>query len=254
MDMEALEKALDDSAACVVIQNPNFFGCIEDGEKISRLVHQKGGLFIVSAYPTAMGILNPPGAYGADIATGEGQPLGIALNYGGPYLGLFACKQKYLRKIPGRIAGMTKDADGKRGFVLTLQTREQHIRREKATSNICTNEALMALAATIYLAVLGPEGLREVAELNLSQAHDAAEQIAKIPGFELVFSSPFFNEFVVRSKGDPQKIRDHLMKNNIIGGLPLGDFYPELSDCTLYCVTEMNTKEQIDLLIGTLKT
>lgn len=248
-----LEKQCDETFACVIIQTPNFFGAIEEGKKFSELAHKKGALLIVSANPISVGILSPPGEVDADIAVGEGQPLGIPLNYGGPYLGLFACKEKFMRKMPGRIVGMTKDLDGKRGFVLTLQTREQHIRREKATSNICTNEALMALAATVYLSLLGPQGLRECAKLNLHHAHYAAEQISKIPGFSLTFHSPFFNEFVIRSKTSPEKIQQHLSKNNIIGGLPLGRFYPELSDCTLFCTTEMNSKEQIDHLVRILK-
>lgn len=264
--LSELEKLCDSQTACVIIQNPNFFGCIEEGEKFAELAHKNGALFLVSANPISLGLLTPPGEYGADIAVGEGQSLGIPLNFGGPYLGLFACKEKFMRKVPGRIVGMTKDLEGKRGFVLTLQAREQHIRREKATSNICTNEALMALAATVYLSLLGPKGLKEVAELCLQKAHYLASEISKIPGFSLAFTprshceensdeaiSSFFNEFVVRSKIAPEKIQEHLLKNNIIGGLPLGRFYPELSDATLFCATEMNSNIQNDSLVHALK-
>lgn len=249
-----LEKMADENCACILIQTPNFFGSFEDGEKIGRIAREKGSLFIVSANPISLGIVIPPGDYGADIAVGEGQPFGIPLSFGGPYLGLFAAKEKFMRKTPGRIVGMTKDANGKRGFVLTLQTREQHIRREKATSNICSNEALMALAATVYLSLLGPDGLKEVGKLNLKKAHDAAESILKIPGFSLKFHSPFFNEFVIQSKIAPEKIRESLHQENIVGGLPLGQFYPELSDCTLYCATEMNSKSDIEQLTQILKS
>jgi glycine dehydrogenase subunit 1 len=251
--MAELEKRMD-GAACVIIQTPNFFGCLEDGAKIAELAHKHGALLVVSADPLSLGMLTPPGDYGADVATGEGQPLGIPLHYGGPYLGLFACKEKFLRKVPGRICGMTKDANGKRGFTLTLQTREQHIRREKATSNICTNEALMALAATVYLSLLGPQGLKDCAQLNFDKAHYAADRIGKIPGFKLAFAAPFFNEFAVKSKLSPQKINQYLLTQGILGGLPLGKFYPELSDAVLYCVTEMNSREQIDRLAGALET
>ena len=248
-----LEKRLDSSVACVILQSPNFFGCLEDGTKIAELAHKHGALFVVSADPLSLGLLAPPGEYGADVATGEGQPLGIPLHYGGPYLGLFSCKEKYLRKVPGRICGLTKDANGKRGFTLTLQTREQHIRREKATSNICTNEALMALAATVYLSLIGPQGLKECAQLNYDKAHYAADRISRVPGFSLVFDSPFFNEFAVRSKIAPQKINQYLLGKGILGGLPLGKFYPELADAILYCATEMNTREQIDRLADALE-
>ncbi|OGR96984.1 MAG: glycine dehydrogenase (aminomethyl-transferring) [Elusimicrobia bacterium RIFCSPLOWO2_01_FULL_64_13] len=251
-DLDALGSALDGTAACVLVQHPNFFGCLEDVAAVSRAAHADGALAAVSTNPLSLGILEPPGAQGADIATGEGQPLGIPLGYGGPYLGLFACKERFLRKMPGRVAGMTVDADGKRGFTLTLQTREQHIRREKATSNICTNEALMALAATVTLSLLGPEGLKELAELNLRKAHYAAETLSAVPGLSLRFSSPFFNEFVVDSGTDPEKIRERLLEKGVAGGLPLKRFYPELGRSTLYCVTEMNSREDIDALAGLL--
>ena len=248
-----MEKLADSNTACIIIQNPNFFGCLENAVQFVKIAQKCGALSIISSNPIALGLIQSPGECGADIAVGEGQPLGIPLNYGGPYLGLFACKEKYLRKIPGRLVGMTKDANGKRGFTLTLQTREQHIRREKATSNICSNEALMALASCVYMSLLGPSGLAECAELNLKKAHFAAEAIAKIPGFSLAFKAPFFNEFVLHSKIKPETVRAALLKNGIIGGLPLRPYYPELSDCTLFCVTEMNTKDDLELLVNTLK-
>ena len=248
-----LEKHLDADTACVAVQNPNFFGSVEDGQKLADAAHAKGALLITSSNPIALGLLSAPGDYGADIATGEGQPLGVALNFGGPYLGLIACKEKFVRKMPGRICGITKDVEGRRGFVLTLQTREQHIRREKATSNICTNEALMALAATVHMSLLGPEGLKEVAQLCFQKAHYAAESIAKVPGFSLAFNAPYFNEFVVRSKFAPAKVNEYLLKKGIVGGLDLGRFYPELKDSLLFCATEMNHKAQIDALLRALE-
>lgn len=248
-----LERILDENVGCVLFQSPNFLGSIEEGEKITEIAHKKGALSIVSADPISLGILRPPGDYGADIATGEGQSLGIPLNYGGPYVGLFSCKEKWMRKIPGRVVGLTKDRDGKRGFTLTLQTREQHIRREKATSNICTNSALNALSACVYLSLLGPEGLYECARLNLENAHRAAEEICKIPGFTLAFKSPFFNEFVVRSKIPAKKINDHLLQKGIIGGLPLENFYDEFRDCILYSCTETNREDEIQTLSKSLK-
>src|SRR3989338_94986 len=251
--LEKLNENLNEDVACVIIQNPNFFGLIEDGQTIGELAQKKNALFIVSANPISLGILEPPGEYGADIAIGEGQPLGISLNYGGPYLGLFSCKEKHLRKVPGRIVGITKDLEDKRGFVLTLQTREQHIRREKATSNICTNEALMALAATIRLSLLGPKGLKELAALNPKKAHLLSEEIKKIPDFKLSFSSPFFNEFVIQSKHKPEIIQEHCLKNKIVSGLNLSKFYPELENAMLWCVTEMNSKDQILQLVSLLK-
>lgn len=251
--LEDLKSRLDDSTACVMIQSPNFLGILEDGPEIADLTHGAGALFVVSANPMSLGILSPPGEYGADVAVGEGQPLGIPMNFGGPYLGLFTCRQKFVRKMPGRVAGMTKDLNGKRGFALTLQTREQHIRREKATSNICTNEALMALASTIYLSVLGPEGLKECATLNYQNARAALDAVLKAKSFSRVFDSPFFNEFVVRSKIPPKKLNDALLKEGIVGGLDLGIFYPELKDCVLFCATEMNSEEEIERLGAALK-
>lgn len=243
-----LQSSLDSSTACVMIQSPNFLGILEDGAEIADLGHSAGALFVVSANPMSLGILSPPGVYGADLAVGEGQPLGLPMNFGGPYLGLFTCRQNLMRKMPGRVCGLTKDSNGKRGFTLTLQTREQHIRREKATSNICTNEALMALASTIYLSVLGPEGLKECATLNYENAHTVLDVVLKAKGFSRVFDSPFFNEFVVRSKIPPKQLNEALLKEGIVGGLDLGSSYPELKDCVLFCSTEMNSKEEIERL------
>ncbi|MEA3485426.1 MAG: aminomethyl-transferring glycine dehydrogenase subunit GcvPA, partial [Candidatus Aerophobetes bacterium] len=197
-DLAELEEKVDEDTSCVVVQNPNFLGCLEEVKKMEEIAHKFGSLYIVSVDPISLGLLIPPGDYNADIAVGEGQPLGNHLNFGGPYLGIFTCKKEFLRKMPGRIVGETTDKKGERGFVLTLQTREQHIRREKASSNICTNQGLNALRADIYLSTLGEEGLREVANLCLQKSHYAAEKISQIPGFKLSFNSPFFKEFSVK--------------------------------------------------------
>ena len=203
--------------------------------------------------PISLGILIPPGGYNADIAVGEGQALGNHLNFGGPYLGIFTSKKDFLRKIPGRIAGETTDKKGRKGFVLTLQTREQHIRRERATSNICTNQALSALRAAIYLSTLGEKGLAKVAELCLQKSHYAAKRIYQIPGFEPTFTSPFFKEFAVKCPIPPNKINELLWDNKILGGFDLGRFYPELKNSLLFCVTEKRTREEIDRLIRLLE-
>ncbi len=249
----ALEKELDGNCASLIVQNPNFFGCMEDGEALAEYAHRHGALLIVSQNPISLGLMTPPGAYGADIAVGEGQPLGISMEYGGPYLGLFACKEKYMRKIPGRIVGLTKDLEGKRGFVLTLQTREQHIRREKASSNICTNEALMALAATVYLSLLGPEGLKELALLNIEKAHLLAERLRKISGYSLKFTTPTFNEFVLTSKWKAEDLHSYLLKKDIVGGLPLNRHYSELGYETLFCVTELTAQNEIEQICQLLE-
>jgi len=252
-DLSELKEKIDEDTSCVVIQNPNFFGCLEEVKEIEKIVHKFGSLYIVSVDPISLGLLTPPGDYNADIAVGEGQALGNHLNFGGPYLGIFTCKKEFLRKMPGRIVGETTDKKGKRGFVLTLQTREQHIRREKATSNICTNHNLNALRAAIYLSTLGEEGLKKVANLCLQKSHYAAGRICQIPGFELSFTSPFLKEFSVKCPVSSHKINKLLWENKIIGGFDLGKFYPELEDCLLFCVTEKRTKEEIDKLILTLQ-
>jgi len=243
-----------DATAAVIVQSPNFFGCIEPMADAAAVAHRKGALFVAVVNPISLGVLAPPGEYGADIAVGEGQPLGIPLAYGGPYLGLFTCTEHVMRKVPGRLVGMTSDRKGRRGFVLTLQAREQHIRRDKATSNICTNEALMALRALIHLCALGRDGIREVGELNLRYSHYAAERVAALPGFERRFDAPFFNEFVVRCPAGPAEVNRQLRQEaGIIGGLDLGRWYPELDDCLMLCVTETKTKDNIDALAAALE-
>lgn len=250
-DLAQLRDLTDEETACVIVQYPNFFGVIEDLAAVGEIAHERGALFVVCADPIALGLLRPPGDCGADIVVGEGQALGSPPSFGGPYLGLFATRMKYVRQMPGRVVGRTRDTQGRRGFVLTLQTREQHIRREKATSNICTNEALMALAATVYLAAMGKGGLRRAAELCYHKAHHAAARIAELPGFE-VLSEPFFKEFVVRMPRPPAEVNAQLLERRIIGGYDLGRAYPELANSMLLCVTEMNTREEIDALVTAL--
>lgn len=253
-DAEAMERAISDRTAAIIIQHPNFFGSLEDGKALADLAHRAGALLIcVVAEPLSLGILKPPGAWGADIVAGEGQPLGNHLNFGGPYLGMLATRMEFVRRIPGRLVGATVDTGGRRGFVLTLQTREQHIRREKASSNICTNEALLALAAAVYMATLGKQGLRRVAELNLRKAAYAKEAIAGLRGFEIMFDAPTFHEFVVRTPMAPEEINRRLVPHNILGGAPLGRWYPELKDAWLLCVTEQRTRAEIDRLVETLE-
>ncbi len=248
-----LEKFLDDTVAAVVVATPNFLGLLEDGEGLAAQAHAKGALLVAVADPVSLGVLEAPGAWGADIAVGEGQGLGNALNYGGPYLGLFACKKAHMRHIPGRIVGMTTDADGKRGFVLTLQAREQHIRRERAASNICSNEALCALAATIHLALLGPEGLKEVAELCADKAHRLAEQLCAVPGFRLRFEGPFFNEFVLECPVAAERVIKGLMKEGLLAGVPLGRWDRALKNSLLVCATEQRTDDELDRYAAALK-
>jgi glycine dehydrogenase subunit 1 len=250
LDPSAL--ALDSDVACVVVQQPNFFGCLEDVEALGDAAHDAGALLVATVYPIALGLLRPPGAQGADIVVGEGQPLGTPISFGGPYLGLFSCRERYVRQMPGRIVGATQDARGRRGFVLTLQTREQHIRREKATSNICTSEALVAVAASVYLAALGPGGLRRLAELCYHRAHYAADRIAALPGYSLAFRQPFFNEFAVRCPAGlgPAEVNRRLLARGIIGGL---DISRQVPGGLLLCVTEMNDRAQIDRLVAALE-
>lgn len=253
-DVSLLEKVIDDNTAAVLVQNPNFFGCIEDMETISTITHRHDTLFIACVNPISLGILKPPGEYNADIAVGEAQVLGNYLNYGGPYLGFFTVKKELLRKMPGRIAGETVDSNGKRCFVLTLQAREQHIRREKATSNICTNQALLALRACIYLCALGKKGMAELSRLNIQKSHYAYEKLCSLDIFKPAFQQPFFHEFALKAKGNLRinKINEYLLTKGIIGGLELSGFYPELSNSMLLCVTETKTKESIDRLVTEL--
>jgi glycine dehydrogenase subunit 1 len=252
---ETVRAAITDATAALIIQSPNFFGSIEDGEALAAAAHARGALLVVAvAEPVSLGLLRPPGDYGADIVTGEGQALGNALNFGGPYLGMIATREQFVRRIPGRLVGRTVDTDGRPGYVLTLQTREQHIRRAKATSNICTNESLNALIAAVYLSTLGRRGIQHVAELCARKAHYARERIASLPGYSLAFAAPSFNEFVVRCPAPPAEINRKLLAHGILGGLPLGRFYPEYENGWLLCVTERRTREEIDRLVDHLET
>ena len=241
---------IDDQTALVVVQYPDFFGRIYDFTALAEAAHASKALFAIHINPMALGLLKPPSEFDADIVTGEGQPLGIPLSFGGPYLGIFTAKQKYVRKMAGRIIGETMDTRGQRGYVLTLSTREQHIRREKATSNICSNQGLMALAATVYLSLLGKHGFQQVAKLNYHKAHYAAERIAALTGFELCFpQTPFFNEFAVRCPIPAAEINAHLLEHDILGGFDLGEVDPEMKNCLLIAVTEMNARDEIDHLV-----
>jgi glycine dehydrogenase subunit 1 len=246
VDMKALETAITDKTACVLIQSPNFFGVIEDVAAIADLAHAKGALLIVSiAEALSLGVVRPPTE--ADIVSLEAQSFGVAISYGGPYCGVLACKEKFIRQMPGRLTGATVDQNGRRGFVLTLSTREQHIRREKATSNICTNQALVALMTCIYLTIYGKAGMRELAEQNLAKAHYAAQTLAATPGGKLLFAnSPRFNEFVLETAEAPDTINARLLQQKMIGGLPLSAWYPELKHASLWCATEQNSRMQID--------
>jgi len=246
LDLDALEQSLTEETACVLVQSPNFFGVIEDIPAIAAIVHKTGALLVVSiAEAISLGVVRPP--VEADIVSLEAQSYGVALSYGGPYCGVIAAKEKYLRQMPGRLVGETVDTEGRRGFVLTLSTREQHIRREKATSNICTNQALVALMATIYLTVYGKEGIRELALHNLAKASYAAKQFSSVGGARLLFpASPRFHEFVLQTSEAPEQLNAQLLQQKIIGGLPLGRWYPELGNASLWCATELNTREQID--------
>ncbi len=253
LDLNALR--VDRETAAVVVQSPNFFGCVEDLQAIADAAHQAGALFIV-AFSEAMslGALRSPGACGADIVVGEAQSFGIPLSFGGPYCGLFATNEKYVRQMPGRLAGEAYDHEGRRGYVLTLSTREQHIRREKATSNICTNQGLFALMATVYLATMGKRGVQEVAHQNLQKAHYAASEIAKLDGYDLRFSAPFFNEFVITTPKPASEVTRALVDKKIIGGVALDSYYPELSNALLVCVTETAKRAAIDHLVQALAT
>jgi glycine dehydrogenase subunit 1 len=260
LDPDDLKRRLDDETVCVIVQHPNFFGSLEEVEALAQAAHSKGALFIVSFDPISLGLLKRPGQYGADIAIAEGQSLGTPMAYGGPYLGILACRKEFVRKMPGRLVGQTVDRNGKRCWVLTLQTREQHIRRETATSNICTNQGLLALRATAYLAALGPKGLAETAELCVRKAHYAADELAKIPGVKLRFNRPFFKEFALGIDPKPAReaasVRDilaHTRKNGYLAGLDLGRWYPDLKDSLIVAVTEKRSRAEIDGLVTTLR-
>jgi glycine dehydrogenase subunit 1 len=240
---------ITDGLACVVVQYPNFYGAIEDIQALADHAHEAGALFVVNTSAIPLGLLKAPGAFGADVVAAEGQPLGVAQSYGGPYVGLLGSKKSLVRQMPGRIAGVTTDSEGKRGFVLTLQTREQHIRREKATSNICTNQGLMATAATVYMSSLGPQGLREVARACYQHAHYLANRLTELEGFNLAFDQPFFHEFVVQTPGPAGEVNARLMESGVLGGLDLGQLDDALSGHLLLCATELNSRAGIDRFI-----
>ena len=251
--VDELAAELNDQTACVVVQHPNFFGCLEDVNKIADLAHQHGALLVQVFDPISLGILKRPGDLGVDIAVAEGQSLGTPMLYGGPYLGIMACREQFLRRLPGRIAGQTVDQQGKRCWVLTLQTREQHIRRQKATSNICTNQGLLALRAAIYLATMGPTGMQEVADLCLQKARYACDQVSTGTRFEAAFTHPVFKEFVIRDRENQvASLLAETEQSGILAGIPLGTWYPELTDCFLVTVTEKRSKSQIDTLVQSL--
>lgn len=245
-DADALAAMLDDKTACLYTQQPNFFGLIEDAEALNALAHQAGAKAIMGVYPISLGMLKTPAAQGADIAVGEGQPLGMSLSFGGPYLGFMAARKEMTRLLPGRIVGETKDSRGQRAFVLTLQAREQHIRREKAGSNICSNQALCAMTAAVYMAAMGPEGLKDVASLSYHKAHYFAKELTKIPGFKLVYAGDFFNEFVTACPVNPKALEKALMEKGILSGLPMDNHM-------LWCVTEKHSKAALDEVIAVIK-
>jgi glycine dehydrogenase subunit 1 len=249
-DLNQVAEVLDDRTACLVFQHPNYFGCLEEPRELTRLAHEVGALGVASFDPISIGLLQRPGQYGADIAVAEGQPLGIPLQYGGPYLGVLACRQEFVRKMPGRLVSEARDRQGRRCYVLGLQTREQHIRREKATSNICTNQGLLALRATVHLSLLGPRGIREVAELCCRKAHYAAEQLCRVDGLGLMFDRPFFKEFAVRCRGGSRPFVERARG----AGFDIG---PDVSHASrgegeLVAVTEKRTRQEIDALAACL--
>ena len=248
-DFDNFKNKLSLRTAAVVIQSPSFLGLLEKTKDFVAEIREMGALFISIYDPISLGILAPPGEIGADIAVAEGQSLGLPLNYGGPYLGLLSCKKDFIRKIPGRLSGRTKDKNGNPGFVLTLQTREQHIKRDRATSNICTNQALCALAATIYMSLMGKSGLTKIGNLCFSKSHYAVKKITEIPGFSLKFKGPFFKEFVLQTPISPTRIIDRLLKKGIIAGIDLAQFKLGLKGCMMIAVTEKRSKEQIDNLV-----
>ena len=250
--LEDVVALVDDQTACLIVQSPDFLGTLHDLKPIAEKVHAQGALLLMVTNPIALALFQTPGEVGADIAVAEGQPLGIPLSFGGPYLGIFACTEKLIRKMPGRLAGATTDLNGQLGYVLTLQTREQHIRREKATSNICTNQGLMALAATVYMSLMGRQGLRRVAEICYQRAHYLAQEINKLAGFEVLDHGPFFHEFVVRCPVPVSELALSLEFASIIGGYDLSTDYPQLGNAMLVCATEMTTPQDIERFIATL--
>lgn len=252
-DIDKLKDQVGKDTAGVIIQSPNFFGIIEDVTEVEKITHLNKAVFIMSVDPISLGILKSPGELGADIAVGEGQGLGNGISFGGPYLGFMAANSKFMRKMPGRIVGQTEDVDGKRGFVLTLQAREQHIRREKATSNICSNEAINALCAAIYLTTMGKKGLKEVAYQSTVKAHYAFKEMTKSGKFKPLFNKPFFKEFAVKTEKDSASINSELLKNKILGGYCLAKDYPSYNNSLLFCVTEKRTVQEINKLISVME-
>ena len=253
VEVEDLPGQVDLKTACVAIQNPNFFGQMEDVQGLADRMHTSGALFVVVTNPMSLGLFKPPADYGADIVVGEGQPMGIPLSFGGPYLGFFCTKREFMRRIPGRIVGETVDRDGSRGYVLTLKTREQDIRREKATSNICTNQGLMALCACVYMSTMGKHGIQQAANLCYQKAHYTAEQVGRLDGWKVWGDKPFFNEFVAECPAPVSEINDYLLdEHDIIGGYDLGRDYPDLQNHMLIACTETNTRDEIDALVKAL--
>jgi glycine dehydrogenase subunit 1 len=252
VDLGKLEEAITGTTAAVILQQPNFYGVLEEPQPVSDLAHRSGALLIACVDPISLGILAAPGDYGADLAVGDGQPLGIPLSFGGPYVGFIACKEALLRRMPGRLVGATVDAEGRRGYVLTLQAREQHIRREHATSNITTNHALMALAATVYLAHMGGGGLKQLAELSAQRAHYLAEQVGQRKGYRLAFDAPFLWEFVLRTPYPAEQTQSLMLERGVLPGLPLGRFFPELADGLLVSVTELNHPRALEQFLEVL--
>lgn len=255
VDIGQLVTEVNDQTACVVLQHPNFFGCLEDAEAIAQVARDAGALTVGVFDPISLGLLKRPGDWGADIAVAEGQCLGTAMSYGGPVLGILACTDKLVRRLPGRVVGQTVDRHGNDCFVLTMQTREQHIRREKSTSNVCTNQALFALRATVYLSLLGPQGLHDTANLCLQKSRYLANRLAETDRFELAFEAPTFKEFVIRDKqNNVESLVENAATEGYLAGVPLGQWYPDLADCLLVCVTEKRTKQEIDTLVDVLAT
>ena len=252
LSLQGLEDLMDDQVAAILIQHPNFFGQLEEIEAIEKMIHAKGGLLVMSVDPISLGILKSPGEYQADIALGEGQAMGNAQSFGGPYVGFFATRRKMIRQLPGRIVGATSDAKGNKGYCLTLQTREQHIKRERATSNICTNQALNALASAVYLATLGKSGLQEVAALCLSRSHEAFQKITALPGYSPAFRGPFFKEFVIKTPKPVSHLLERLLHAGIYGGIDLGRYDSKLDNHLLICLTEKHRMEEIDRFVSEL--
>jgi glycine dehydrogenase subunit 1 len=251
--LDSLENAVDESVAAVLVQHPNFFGALEPVIEIEKMIHKKGALLVVSVDPISLGILTPPGEYNADLAVGEGQALGLPSSLGGPFLGIFTCKKEFIRRMPGRLSARTNDTEGKTGYVLALQTREQHIRRGKATSNICTNEALCALAAGVYLSIMGKQGIKEIANQCFAKSHYLAQEITKIKGFEFPFNAPFFKEFVIKTPVQPDLIIETALKKRIFAGINLHRFDNRWTNHLLIAVTEKRTKKEMDKLLKVFK-